>query len=313
MSGERDFQGRSAQIAAALPVVDVEEAIRRDIEALATAPGFLTDRCTVETSTACFNTDNEGVGSSPWNDPAASYVEVPSTPSSSIDGLRYIVRLAAVAIPAFRCFRIRGLRQAVLIGAMFENRQTQEFYPVQIDQKSPFWHFTDGNVSWHLRIVAGPGPQSMGLQGSTPSGHATDYAAGTDPSLLVRNGSALRPPAAGIPPGHGIGSLGTFRDIRFPWDRQSAISSLDLEVQGPVIVAFYASIRQTNPAQRQKLGPLLPQNFPTGVLLPEDQFVLALDATNFPAIYRGVAGSIVMETNQTYTRPGGNTSQGRSP
>ena len=112
-----------------------------------------------------------------------------------------------------------------------------------------------------------------------------------------------------------IGNLGEFYDIRFPWSAQSAMGSMDIELVGPVIVAFYASVRQTNPLTRQTLSSLLPSNFVPPQ--PEDKFVVDVERSTNPTlppvIFRYAAGSIIAEIGPQRRLPGRNAVQGRTP
>lgn len=272
------------------------------------------DRSTIDQSSAAFDPDNEGVGSTYLNDPAASRIFIPEAPT--LRNARYLVRLAAIAVESYQKIRIRGIRQAVGIGCMLRGQDGQDQpiqYPLEMDQISPFWRFTDGNIAWGLRVLAGP-PATHGprRRAGVGPGEGTDYASGTDSCQLVDVNPARNAPAAGYFPGKPAGSLGLFRDLRFFWRAQGGIYSIDYEVEGPCIVGLFASIKQTDPETRQSLINLVPGNFipPT----PEDAFVLQLERAGLaPARYRHISGAIIADIGQITTVVGIDPVQGISP
>lgn len=273
------------------------------------------DRSTIDQSSAAFDPDNEGVGSTYLNDPAASRIFIPEAPTGQ--GSRYLVRTAAIAVEAYQKCRIRGIRQAIGIGCMLKglNRANEPIqYPLEMDQLSPFWRFTDGNVAWGLRILPGP-PATRAPRRRAPGlspGENTDYASGTESAQIVDINPARNAPAAGFFPGKAIGSLGLFRDLRYFWRAQGGIYSIDYEVAGPCIIGLFASIKQTNPVTRQKLIDLVPNDYipPT----PEDAFVLDLERRGMePARYRHISGAIIAEIGQITTVVGMDPTQGYSP
>lgn len=272
------------------------------------------DRSTIDQSSASFDPDRQGIGSTPYGDVASSRVFVPTGQLSG--NQRYLIRLAALSVETGEAIRIRGLRQAVGIGVLLKGGTTSAplVYPLEMDQVSPFWSFSDGNISWHLRAIYGPSPDRARNR-PISAGQSVAYAAGIDSALLVNPSTTdLFPPARGYPPGQPIGALGTFRDLRFPWLSQGGIEDIDIELRGPVIVAFFASVRQTDPATRQTLSPLVPATF--NAPLPEDQFLLDLERASpaLPgAIYRHVSGSIIAETGQVSRTPGINPVLGKTP
>lgn len=273
------------------------------------------DRSTIDQSSAAFDPDNEGVGSTYLNDPAASRIFIPEAPTGR--NARYLVRLAAIAVESYQKIRINGIRQAIGIGCMLRGTNGDDEpiqYPLEMDQISPFWRFTDGNVAWGLRVLPGPpathGPRQRGV-GVGP-GEGTDYASGTDSCRLVNINPTLNAPANGYFPGKPAGSLGLFRDLRYFWRAQGGIYSIDYEVEGPCIVGLYASIKQTDPETRQSLISLVPNDYipPT----PEDAFVLDLERRQLPpARYRHISGAIIAEIGQISTVVGIDPVQGAAP
>jgi hypothetical protein len=229
---------------------------------------------------------------------------VPGSPTPP-GAARHLLRLAAVSVDNYSRIRVCGLRQAVGIGVLVGERE-QPQYPVEIDQTSPFWSFVDGNISWHLRFIAGATLNMTPNIHRSSAGVSVDYT-GTDASLLLDN-QGIFPPANGQPPGKPVGPLGTIRDIRYPW-YAGENSALDFEIDGPGVLGLYASVKQTDPRTRLQLGPLLGPNVDTSVLSREDQFLL-----QFPdAIYRHVSGAILCSFGQISRRPGADPVQGETP
>lgn len=236
----------------------------------------------IEVSSAAFDPDLTGIGSTPWSgDQASTGLQVPVAPTTGPTN-RYLFRLCGVEIPIGYAITIRLLRQAATI------RQTDilngEPRIIEQDITSPFWHFQDGNISWHLRLQK---------QQFAPKGFDAAQIAGTSPEMRALDSALLyRPPlvpysalGSGQPPGTSVGDMGTFRDIRFPWQNNSL--SLSTLVKGPGAVVFYASVFQTNPDIR----PLYPAVLG---MRPEDQFL-----GNFPrAVYGRVAGAMVFEIRE---------------
>jgi hypothetical protein len=233
----------------------------------------------VELASSASDVDSTVIGTSPYlGDRATTAVPVPVAPTLSQDN-RYLFRLCGVEIPVGFGIVIRGLRQ----GATIRHVEQTNGEPLIIEREvvSPFWSFLDGNISWHLRLQQ---------QQFAPRGFDPAQLAGTDPEMRSLDTALLYSPplvpytalGAGQPPGAAVGDLGTFRDMRYQWDQtQWGLSQM---IRGPGAVVFYASVHQTDPANR----PLYP-----GVagMRPEDQFI-----SNFPdAIYGRVAGGMIFE------------------
>jgi len=240
-------------------------------------------RSIVEISSSSFDPDKAGIGSSPYvGDMASTGVRVPAAPTTSQSN-RYLIRLVGVQVPDKCGIILHGLRQAVTIRCE-QVDQDCNFTANELEVTSPFWSFSDGNISWHLR-----------LQRSVMTALVVDPAQqpGTDPNLSGALDSALLytpplvpyvAPNAGIPPGDPLEWLDTWRDIRFPWDNTDW--RLHQIIRGPFNLVFYASVHQPNPTGRLVTTPADP-----GALRPEDRFL----ATFQQAIYGRVAGAMTVE------------------
>lgn len=122
----------------------------------------------------------------------------------------------------------------------------------------------------------GNGPFDPGqLPGTSTSLGGTDTALIYTPPLFP-----YRPPNAGLPYGDSVAHLGTFNDIRFPWDSNEL--PLAEYFEGPGRLTFWASVHQTCPTERPN-----PNDIPG--IREEDVFV-----SQFPtsAVYGRVAGAI---------------------
>ena len=249
----------------------------------------------IEIVSAGADEDFLAIGSSPWQgDYAGTALTVPAAFSATPRN-RYLFRLAAIEIPSGASIVVRGLRQAIELVAPMPLESGGTF-PLYCDQESPFWHFSDGNVSWHLRHhqnlfrnVADPAQ----APGTSPT------MKGLGPARLYQLGGPFVSPGGGIPPGVDVEGLGTMRDLRYPWHNTDW--TIGVPVGGPGIVAFYASVRQTNPDTR----PLTPNVTPNSSLRVEDRFILdTRQQTTEIVRYGRVAGAMLVEMFPCCKAPG---------
>lgn len=213
---------------------------------------------------------------------------------------RYLFQLASFDVPEGQRARIVGFRQGWTLGLRQGGNRVIEQW---VDD--PFFKLPDGNISWHLRKMAlgfprypAPGPIAPPMQNfefETSDGSSLLYqtAGGFAGGFYVTLG-AYTPPNRGMPWGNPLtGQLGNFYDLKMRWRDGNAWSALDIPVEGPQRVAFYASVLQTNPsAQNGRPVVTAPNPFVyTQGLSTEEQFLL-----NFPLanIWR-VAGALAVE------------------
>jgi hypothetical protein len=272
-----------------------------------------------EIATTGFDEYLQLIGGDPYSANGASTsvgLRVPTlaTPTVLLGGLtsRYLFLLSSFSVPEGGRVRIRGYRQMVTIGyKQVEGESSPTTRIVEQLVTSPFWRFADGNVSWHIHRIGSPNaqgvPQNPGNGPADMSSFKQYWADG--PALLYgppaparpagdiyTNLGSYAPPNAGKPYGQPVASKqGTFYDLRSPWEADRAWDSLDIPIDGPDTIAFFASVRQTNPEARVALAaPSTPLNYQAG-LSSEEQFLL-----NFPnAIYWRVAGSLIVEEGET--------------
>lgn len=208
---------------------------------------------------------------------------------------RYLFQLATFDVAEGMRARIVGFRQGWTLGIRQGNTRVIEQW---VDD--PFFKLPDGNISWHMRKMAlgyprypSPGPITPPMQNfafETSSGSALLYqtAGGFAGGFYVTLG-AYTPPNGGMPWGEPLTpQLGTFNDLKTKWRDGNAWTSLDVPVEGPSRVAFYASVLQTNPQSRTTVTP--PGTFFPNGLSAEEQFLL-----NFPANIWRVAGAFAIE------------------
>jgi hypothetical protein len=256
----------------------------------------------VELVSVAGDVDLLGLGSSPYTgDTAYTGIRIPSAPTTNQLG-RYFFRLCGIEIPSGKAIVVRGIRQYLEIGAYWSApplpsvpQDSPPNYPLMLEVVSPFWHFSDGNVSWHLRhhdnIFAFFNDANQ-LPNTSPT------LRGLDTAMLYNRLAPYAPAAGGVPPPKPVDTLGTLHEIRYPWDNTDW--SLATVVSGPGLVVLYASVKQTDPIAR----PQVPLIVDTGALRPEDRFLIATRDPRFPlsepgetAIYQRIAGAVTVELN----------------
>ncbi len=249
----------------------------------------------IEVVSAGADDDYLAVGSTPWlGDFAGTALTVPAAPTLTPRD-RYLFLLAAIEIPGGASVVIRGLRQSVQILAPVP-MEAGGNYPIYREQVSPFWHFSDGNVSWHLRHytdlfrnVFDPAQ----APGTSPTMR------GTGPARLYQLGGPFAASGGGVPPGVDVQGLGTMRDLRYPW--RNTNWGLAVPVGGPATIALFCSVKQTNPSTR----PQLPNIAPNTSLAPEDVFTLETrQQTTEITRYGRVAGALLVEMFPCCKAPG---------
>lgn len=236
-------------------------------------------------STAAWDPDRQGVGSSGWiGDLASSALTIPSAASSPTN--RYFFRLCGGQIADGMAARVVEFAQYLAIGSVMAGGGGVGFVPVSCQVLSPLWSFVDGNVAWGLTWRRWNGLQEPpdGLIRPPATSRRLE---GLDSALLFEGATPTPyvPAAGGIWPGSPIGSLGLIRDVRSPWGKNTV--SFDFTVEGPAEIIAWASVKQTNPETR----PSLPAPTDLGAICQEDRFVL-----EYPdAIYRKIAASLTLE------------------
>jgi hypothetical protein len=233
------------------------------------------------------------LSSDPWGSPVGTGLLVPSTPTGALvpagvspSQYRYLFLLAREQFASGNTgARLTGIRQyaeiaATVSGAMFRKEIT-----------SPLWHPPDGNISWHVMIIAKTKMVTRNVQNADSLMFRDAYG----PALLYNtfagpqfSPTAYAPPNGGRPWGKPIGaSLGNIHDLRYRWRTGYLEQMLDIEIPLPCDVALFASVRQNDSSTNPTVS-LTANQF--AALGPEDQFLYAYAAT---AQYGRIAGSLV--------------------
>jgi hypothetical protein len=231
-----------------------------------------------------------GIGSSPFvGDASHTGLVVPEAPTTS-QNTRYLFRLCAVGVPSDSICILHNFRQLLYIGCdqPTEEDQDDEQWRVEIPVTDPLWSFPDGNVSWHIRTVRPFHPDVTFIPPDVGASIGQSGRGDTTDSALLSVApapGAYGPLNGGMPYGRPLAGLGTIRDMRYPWSNRG--TSLGLEIAGPVTLAMYASVYQTDPDRR----PNKPVGIETAGLRNEDVFMF-----NWPqAKYTRVGGRMDVE------------------
>jgi hypothetical protein len=220
---------------------------------------------------------------------------------------RYLFQLCSRRITSPT--RIVGLRQGLTIG-VDANGGTPPERPMEMFVRTPTFRFVDGNVSWHLVHETAPD-----ITVTSPTSNTQNWAFfGSDsPAMLYQTFSNSNiNPVTGAPVIYNVGltaytppqpsqqwiplgNLGCFNDIRFPWDR--VVDDLDILVDGNGRISLYASVLQSNPAERG--NPANPVTNLSAYAAPEEAFIedltFSVDEVNDGPVYWRIMGGIVFE------------------
>lgn len=238
------------------------------------------------------------VGSSPTRgDTNYTGLVLPPEPTTS-QATRVLVQCCAMGVPHNAVAYVRSMRQLLSVGWEREVGQGL-FVPFELLLPShmPLFRFTDGNVSWHLQKT-GPGiPPRSATAGQPPSWSRTLQSIG--PAILYDTlppslgGPGYTPLNGGMPPGNPL--LGTIHDVRYPWNVPAGSwPELNIKVEGPGTIALYASVHQTNPAER--LQPIVDAPLPVTTTDVLSQIVVE-GIQN--ARYWRVGGELVVDIEET--------------
>lgn len=229
------------------------------------------------------------VGSDPYNTATYTGLIVPSVPSASIGGARYLFMLARERFQSGeQGVRLTGIRQYLDLVASI----TPEDGPVQTYHKEirrPMFHPPDGNVTFHVMII-----NSTFRDSRNPlNADSFLFQDSRSAALLYQTTAPYVPPNGGRPWGRPIGaSLGNIHDIRYPWHQSNPEVRLDIPIPLPCDVALFASVRQNDPSTNPLASSLTAGQIAS--LDPEEQFLVNFAAT---AQYGRIAGSLIFEEN----------------
>jgi hypothetical protein len=230
-------------------------------------------------ATTQYDPDKALVGSSPFSgDQANTGIVLPASPTVA-QNRRYLCRLFGMEVNEDEFVVVHAIHQLLTIGAMYDvgDEQDPTQYTLEVPVTDPTWSFPDGNVSWHLR-QKNVAKNSRSLYTDFP--FVPPYSANRDgltSAILARVpvAGAYLPLNGGAPYGEPVSSLGTFKDIRFPWLQVTA--DLKQRIDGPCQIVMYASVWQTDPDTRVQ-----PPVVADGTYLrQEDRFVMNHDQARY--------------------------------
>lgn len=252
----------------------------------------------------------QGLAGDPYNGTSSLGLRVPALVTQGADH-RYLFVLSQFSLPEGINGWVRGMRMGWSLGVRLDVTQPVAG-PRVVEQwvTTPNFKLPDGNISWHMRLMGysepygrlalqeqradpltGGNQQNLAFRDSaTP---ALLFQTVATPTPFYTDLTAYTPPLGGKPPGEPLtGELDTFYDLKTRWSQADNWHSLDIRIQGPCRVAFYASVQQSNPnSQEGRVRLPAPNPFFSEGLSPEEQFLL-----NFPtAIIWRVAGAMVLE------------------
>lgn len=270
-------------------------------------PGLLVPRRRVELVSVGIDEALQGLAGDPYNGTSSVGLRVPSLVTHGAQN-RFLFLLCTFWLPEAINGWVRGFRQGWSLGERQIQSTEEGDVPRVVEQwvTTPNFKLPDGNISWHMRLMGKDAPYGL----PPNPGAVFDPATGPQQNLAFRDSAgpallfntvasgtpfyvqmtAYTPPLAGQPPGEPLtGELDTFYDLKTHWDDAHDWEALDIRIQGPCRVAFYASVQQSDPATRPSLQ--LPRTIVEGGVPPEEAFL-----ANFPnAIIWRVAGALVLE------------------
>ena len=246
-------------------------------------------------------------------------LRVPPLPTTA-RGLRYYFRLASMQVGYGQRAWIVGLGQSVQIG-IDTNAGAPPVFPMvkpvgRLGAGNKDWSFSDGNIVFGLRFIREKPLIPWGVQ-NILSCDSFSWRWSDGPALLFETATfgagnldffghpdnylsltGYSPPNGGAFQGEPLGGyLGKFTGIDFPMDVPSKQAIEPIEVEGPGVIVFDASVWQTNPATRATLT--VPTSWPIDPEIPEDGFVVDFSTTGDTPTgpnYWSIAGKLVVET-----------------
>jgi hypothetical protein len=267
----------------------------------------------VEISSSGLDEYLQGLGADPWGGSSSMGLRVPTLATPDKDS-RYLFLLASFTVGDGACVTIKGYRQFSSLGYVIPDSDPARFIENPIT--SPNFRLPDGNISWALRRLGPPNAGGYPTQGPTPldlnsfkknwaDGPCLLYSDYTIPAgdRIYTHLTSYTPPANGRPWGTAIsaGQQGNFFDQRTPWRAAQAWHSLDIEIEGPDTIGFFASVRQST-GQYTAASSL---TFPGG-LPEEEQFIANFGAGTEDSprpIYWRVGGSLIVEMQKGFKGP----------
>jgi hypothetical protein len=259
----------------------------------------------IEIVTIGTNPNLQLVGSSPSGGGSDLGLWIGGTNAGGPPEQRQMFLLCVKRFNAHQRARLVGFRQYLTIGTYIASDGAAQGYPIERPVTTPTWKFTDGNVMWGIRKI----PPEMHFQPNAKNADGLAFRFTQTPAQLFETfiGETVIPPYGGRFPGNALTpELYQFYDLRsHRWDKPV---DCDVRIDGPCDIAFFASVRQTNPGERIPVPPA-PVFSTTSGAVPEDAFV-----QTYPEVsYFRIAGALIFELEEwapggmpkTYRDPGG--------
>jgi hypothetical protein len=243
----------------------------------------------------------QGIGSDPFGSSSSFGLRVPTLATPNAQS-RYLFLLASFSLNEGQQAKILGYRQFSSLGAVLAPGRFVE-QPISSEN----FRLPDGNISWHLQRLGPPNAagypkvQASKTDLNSFSRNWADHSCLLYQKYTIAAGNRLYPqltsyipPNGGKPWGSSIptGHQPTFYDQRAPWRAAETWQSLDMFVEGPCTIAFFASVRQSTGRYDVAASPLV---FPNG-LSDEEQFMGNFGGGESPRpIYWRVGGALILE------------------
>ena len=272
-----------------------------------------------EIVTAGPNPEFSFIGSDPYGTNAGTGLVVPTAPSASIGGARYLMLLARVSFNASEAgARLVGIRQYVELIARVPIGSSGQDTIYRREIKQPLWHPPDGDISWHVMVI-------NKVQRDTRNPANTDgliYQDALSPALLYQTitgtsfaPSAYTPPNGGRPWGTPLAaSLGNMHDLRYRTRFDQSERQLDIVVPAGCDIGLFVSVRQNDPTLNPPASGLTANQFTA--LSPEDQFLTSFGpaAASAGGVQYGVIyGALAFSENLEYGTTRDHNFRGKSP
>ena len=259
-----------------------------------------------EIVTAGPNPELSFIGSDPYETNVGTGLVVPTTPSASIGGARYLMMLARASFNASEAgVRLVGMRMYAEIVARVPIGSTGQVTTYRREIESPLWHPPDGDISWHVMVI-------NKVQRDTRNPANTDgliYQDALSPALLYQTitgtsfaPSAYTPPNGGRPWGTPLAaSLGNMHDLRYRTRFDQSERQLDIVIPAGCDVGLFVSVRQNDPTLNPPASGLTANQF--SALSHEDQFLTSFGpaAASAGGVQYGVIfGALAFSENLEY-------------